>query len=68
VESGVYCENFVMIGLMADAGDNFKNRAPIPFAPCTGISQININFLKRYRKRLESIEQTADPNPVLFDP
>ncbi len=31
---GVYCENFVMIGLTADAGDNFKNQAPIPFAPC----------------------------------
>ncbi len=34
VEFGVYCENFVMIGLMADAGDNFKKRASIPLAPC----------------------------------
>jgi hypothetical protein len=24
-----------MIGLKADAGDNFKNRATIPLAPCT---------------------------------
>ncbi len=31
---GVYCENFVMIGLTADAGDHFKNRASIPLAPC----------------------------------
>jgi hypothetical protein len=23
-----------MIGLMADAGDNFKKRATIPLAPC----------------------------------
>ncbi len=30
MEWGVYCENFVMIGLTADAGDNFKNRASIP--------------------------------------
>jgi hypothetical protein len=34
VEWGVYCENFVMIGLTAGAGDYFKNRASIPFAPC----------------------------------
>jgi hypothetical protein len=34
VECGVYCENFVMIGLTADAGDNFKKRASIPLAPC----------------------------------
>jgi hypothetical protein len=26
VEWVVYCENFVMIGLTADAGDNFKYR------------------------------------------
>ncbi len=25
MECGVYCENFVMIGLKAEAGDNFKN-------------------------------------------
>ncbi len=31
----VYSEIFVMIGLKADAGDSFKNRAPIPLAPCT---------------------------------
>ncbi len=31
---GVYFENFVMIGLTADAGDKFKNQAPIPLAPC----------------------------------
>jgi hypothetical protein len=30
VEGEVYCENFVRIGLTADAGDNFKNRASIP--------------------------------------
>jgi hypothetical protein len=34
VECGVYCENFVMIGLTADAGDTFKKRASIPLAPC----------------------------------
>ncbi len=34
VEWGVYCENFVVIGLTADAGDHFKNRAAIPLAPC----------------------------------
>ncbi len=33
VEWGVYCENFVMIGLTVDA-DHFKNRAAIPLAPC----------------------------------
>jgi hypothetical protein len=31
----VYCEKFVMIGLTADAGDNFKNRVSIPLAPCS---------------------------------
>jgi hypothetical protein len=30
----MYCENLVMIGLMAEAGDKFKNRAPIPLTPC----------------------------------
>jgi hypothetical protein len=35
VEWGVYCENFVMIGLTVDSGDHFKNRAAIPLAPCT---------------------------------
>ena len=34
MECGVYCENFIMIGLKADAGDNFKKRASIPLAPC----------------------------------
>jgi hypothetical protein len=34
VEWGVYCENFVMIGLTTNAGDTFKNRAAIPLAPC----------------------------------
>jgi hypothetical protein len=34
VEWRVYCENFVMFGLTADAGDNLKNRTPIPLAPC----------------------------------
>ncbi len=28
----MYCENFAMIGQTADAGDNFKNQAPIPLA------------------------------------
>ncbi len=35
VECGVYCENFVMIRLTADAGDTFKKRASIPLGPCT---------------------------------
>jgi hypothetical protein len=34
VEWGVYCENLVMIGLTAHAGDKFENRAPIPLTPC----------------------------------
>jgi hypothetical protein len=34
VEWGVYCKNFIIIGLTADAGDHFKNRATIPLAPC----------------------------------
>jgi hypothetical protein len=29
-----------MIGLKADAGDNFKKRASIPLAPCTVKSRI----------------------------
>ncbi len=33
MEWEVYCDNFVRIGLTADAGDNFKNRVPIPLAP-----------------------------------
>ncbi len=40
VEWGLYCENFVMIGLTADAGGHFKNRATIPLAPCTNVSCI----------------------------
>jgi hypothetical protein len=31
--SRVYCENFVMIGLTADAGDHVKNRAQYPSHP-----------------------------------
>ncbi len=34
MEGGLYCENFVQIGVTADAGDHFKNRATIPLAPC----------------------------------
>ncbi len=40
MEWGVYCENFVMIGLTADAGDHFKNRATIPLAPCICIKPV----------------------------
>ncbi len=35
MEWGIYCENFVMIGLTADAGDHFKNRAAIFLVPST---------------------------------
>jgi hypothetical protein len=42
VEWGVYCENFVMIGLTADAGDHFKKRVSIPLAPCT----FNYRFMR----------------------
>jgi hypothetical protein len=31
-----------MIGLTADAGDNFKNRAPIPLAPCVYLARSRI--------------------------
>ncbi len=34
MEWGVYCENFVMIGLTVDAGDHLQKRAAIPLAPC----------------------------------
>jgi hypothetical protein len=45
VEWGVYCEDFVIIGQTADAGDNFKNRAAIPLASCISmvILQRNCN-------------------------
>jgi hypothetical protein len=33
-----------MIGLTADAGDNFKNRAPIPLAPCISEQNYEISF------------------------
>ena len=46
VEWGVYCENFVMIGLTADAGDNFKKRASIPLVPC--MRKIRYSFLSVY--------------------
>jgi hypothetical protein len=45
VEWGVYCENFVMIGLTADAGDNFKNQASIPLAPCVMLYRKLYNLL-----------------------
>ncbi len=44
MECGVYFENFVMIGLKADAGDNFKNRASIPLAPY-GLLFSFVNYL-----------------------
>ncbi len=34
MEWGLYRENCVIIGQTADVGDNFKNRAAIPLAPC----------------------------------
>jgi hypothetical protein len=33
VEGGVYCENFVMIGLMADAGGSLKIGRQYPSHP-----------------------------------
>ncbi len=48
---GVYCKNFVRIGLTADAGDNFENRAPIPLAPCTSSHVEVVIFLRRFASR-----------------
>jgi hypothetical protein len=42
VECGVYCENFVMIRLTADAGDSFKKRASIPLTPCIGLLLVQV--------------------------
>jgi hypothetical protein len=44
VEWGVYCENFVMIGLTAESGDHFKNRASIPLAPYISYMDSALNF------------------------
>jgi hypothetical protein len=60
VEWGLYCENFIIIGLTADAGDYFKNRATIPLAPCIPyfFPQLNIftSFLSQARKKLDQRE------------
>jgi hypothetical protein len=50
VEWEVYCENFVMIGLIDDAGDNLKNRAPILLAPCVHLgTYIIFAILERFQ-------------------
>ncbi len=43
----MYCENFVMIVLTADAGGHFKNRATIPLAPCILYSSVFFKLMQR---------------------
>ncbi len=48
----MYCDNFVMIGQTADAGDNLKNRATIPLASCRGPPYYSL-FLVRNQKNIK---------------
>jgi hypothetical protein len=45
-----------MIGPTADAGDNFKNRAAIPLAPCT----YSYSHREEMRGSVEGIGETGE--------
>ncbi len=70
---GVYCENFVMIGLTVDAGDHFKKWAAIPLAPCIycmftlGRGKVREKVEgKQYTRGVENNNMTVSPIYKLY--